>query len=428
MIIVGYHANGMPASAAFSDWLSRAASRRLAVPFLCAAAFLLRIAAMLFGPEHFWSYTAYYQVADTLVHGGGYCMEPGRLCAFFPPVYPTIVAAGVALGHVRAGVILLGSLAGAGTVWFTWRIGCLLFSPAAGLLAAAYASVYPYFVWHDGVLQENATLALVVAITVWLLLRVHASDSRALWTAAGMMLALTILTKANLALYVPMAVLWVLFADTDPWRRRAPRVAFVILGVALLLGPWVVRTWRITGTPILYSNGGFSLWTSNNQLTFDYFPKLSIDAAQEAEWLAVPPADRHAWYELSDPQFIRETRWFWARGMAFIRANPGLTARRAIYKIWIAFSPVFSPAPSAAFEAVYLVSYLPLFLLAPVGAWKARGQWRRLTCVYLLGAAFALTCAIFWGHTSHRMYLEPYLMIFAAGAVAARKPLARAGD
>ena len=103
--------------------------------------------------------------------------------------------------------------------------------------------------------------------------------------------------------------------------------------------------------------------------------------------------------------------------MAFIRANPALTTRRAAYKIWIAFSPVFSPAHGAAFQTLYFVSYLPLFILAPVGMWRAREQWRIQGCIYLLIASFAVSCAVFWGHTSHRMYIEPYLMIFAASAV-----------
>jgi len=401
--------------------LSRLASNRLTIPLICLIAFLLRAAAAFLGPDHFWSYTSYYTMADTLVHGGGYCVEPGRLCAFFPPVYPTVVAAAVLAGHVKAGVMLLGSLAGTGTVWMTWRIGKLLFSPAAGLLAASYAAVYPYYVWHDGVLQENATLAFVVALAIWLLLRVSQSDSRILWVVAGAMLAMTVLTKANLSLFVPLAIVAVAVAARKVEKPWLPRVLWLSLGAAILLGPWVLRTWQITGTPILYSNGGFSLWTSNHRLTFDTFPRLSIDAAQEPEWLDVPPAERHGFYELYDPQFIRNTRWFWDRGMAFIRANPWLTAKRVVYKIWIAFSPVFSPVHGGAFQMTYFVFYFPLFILAPIGIWRARRRWIEMGSLWMLFASFAVSCAVFWGHTSHRMYLEPYPMIFAAGVLTSAK-------
>ncbi len=397
--------------------LSRLASNRFVVPLLCVIAFVLRVTASYVGEGHFWSYTAYFILGNNLVHGGGYCMEPGRLCAFFPPVFPTVVAAGILTGDVRAGVVVLNSLAGAGTIWLISRIGARLFSPGAGLLAAAWAAIYPYYVWHDGVLQENAVLTFVVTLTVLLLIRIPDSESRAHWLGGGVMLALCVLTKANLLTLVPLAILWAALA----LKRHRLRIAlWMCAGVSMLLGPWIARTWIVTGAPILYSNGGFSLWTSNHRLTFDFFPNQSIDAAQEAEWLDVSPAQRHAVYEMHDPQFLRQTRWFWNRGMEFIQTHRLQTAKRAIRKIWIAFSPIFSPNHSAAFNAIYMASYLPILILAPIGIWRSRADWRRLGFIYLLIASFAVSCAIFWGHTSHRMYLEPCLMLFAASVISER--------
>ena len=67
-------------------------------------------------------------------------------------------------------IMTAGALAGAGTVWLTFLIGRRsLWSETTGLVAAAYATVYPYFVWHDAVLQETATLTLVVAAAIYLL-------------------------------------------------------------------------------------------------------------------------------------------------------------------------------------------------------------------------------------------------------------------
>ncbi len=306
---------------------------------------------------------------------------------------------------------------GAGTVWLTFLIGRALFGPACGLLAAGYAGVYPYFVWHDAVLQENATLALIVAAAILLLIKSNASSSSWLWMGAGAILALAVLTKANLALFVPLALAWMAIAAPGSWRQRWPRVAWAGLGLAVVLGPWVIRTWRIAGEPILYSNGGFSLWTSNHRLTFDYFPELSIDAAAGPEWDDLSAEERREYDAIVDPQGVRQTHWLWRKGVAFMTAHPGLTVKRAACKVWIAFSPKFSPAKGWAFQSVYFASYFPLFVLAWIGAWKARAQWRETGYVYLLIVSFALGSAIFWAHTSHRMYVEPYMMIFSAYGV-----------
>jgi 4-amino-4-deoxy-L-arabinose transferase-like glycosyltransferase len=373
------------------------------VVLLCVLAFVLRLGTILISPGHFWAYTVYYDMAKVVASGGGYCLTPGAMCAYFPPVYPTILAACILTGHPMAAIMVTGSLTGAGTVWLTFLTGRRLFGETAGLLAAAYAAVYPYFVWHDAVVQETATLTLVVAGAIYLLFR---SKGRAS-LGAGIMLGVAILTKTNLILFFPFALAWTwLFG----WRR----VAWVALGVALVLGPWVVRTWRITGSPILYSNGGQALWAANHAQTFDYFPRLSIDEASEAEYGSLSAADRRELKALNDPHGIGQAQWYWNKGMAFILANPGLTLKRAVYKVWIAFSPVFSPGKPGAFQIVYFLSYFPLLVLSVAGAWLARRRWRELGYIYMLVLSFALGCAVLWGHTSHRMYVEPYLMILAA--------------
>src|SRR5947209_6787072 len=50
--------------------------QRALILLFCAAAFLLRVAVAHWGPDHFWSYTAYYDLASVVTQGGGYCMTP----------------------------------------------------------------------------------------------------------------------------------------------------------------------------------------------------------------------------------------------------------------------------------------------------------------------------------------------------------------
>ena len=58
------------------------------------------------------------------------------------------------------------------------------------------------------------------------------------------------------------------------------------------MAPWMIRTVRITGAPILYSDGGFSLWTANHALTFEYYPSRSIDLAVDPQRAALSPPER----------------------------------------------------------------------------------------------------------------------------------------
>ena len=112
--------------------------RRLACGFV-ALAFVLRAAAAFLGPAHFWVYTDYFEMAKNVVHGVGYCLgDDGTLCAYFPPVYPTIVAAGALTSHPMPVIVLISALLGAGTVWLTYLIGGRLFGTTVGLLGIGH--------------------------------------------------------------------------------------------------------------------------------------------------------------------------------------------------------------------------------------------------------------------------------------------------
>ena len=49
-----------------------------------------------------------------------------------------------------------------------------------------------------------------------------------------------------------------------------------------------------------------------------------------------------------------------------------------------------------------------------LGMWTGRQEWREHLIFYALFATFAAVTAIFYGHTSYRVYLDVYWIVFAA--------------
>ena len=47
--------------------------------------------------------------------------------------------------------------------------------------------------------------------------------------------------------------------------------------------------------------------------------------------------------------------------------------------------------------------------------WHRRRQWREDAPIYAHLATFAAITAVLWAQTSHRSYLDVYLIVFAAG-------------
>lgn len=394
-----------PASATRPRWLARA------VTAICVLTFLLRILGALVSGR-FMAYRDYYDIAVTLVNGGGFCISPGRWCAFFPPVYPSLLAGCILTGHFHAAAVAMSSLFAAALVYLVWRIGDDLYGWTVGLMAAGYCAVYPYYIWHDTVVQENATLAFAVALAMWCL--IHAGESKRRAAVAGVALGLCVLTKANLLLFALLAPGWVWVAS-----RKTGRAVVVFAAMALTLTPWLVRTQLVVGAPVLYSNSGFSLFKGNNDYTFRYFPEKSIDEVSNSAFGELSESEDREGRRLAaaDPNGIQVSNWLWKRGMSYIEAHPWLTVWHGIRKIEIGFSPIFSPRKGLVEQTVYFVSYFPILVGGIAGAWLSRRRWREVGYFYVLMLTFSLGTAIFWAHTSHRMYLDPYLMIFSAYAV-----------
>ena len=62
-----------------------------------------------------------------------------------------------------------------------------------------------------------------------------------------------------------------------------------------------------------------------------------------------------------------------------------------------------------------------LGLFGMVSSWRS---WREHSLIYWLFLSFALLTALFFGHTSHRAFLDVYWMTFAAGVISRQSSVA----
>jgi hypothetical protein len=158
------------------------------------------------------------------------------------------------------------------------------------------------------------------------------------------------------------------------------------------------------------------LWVGNNAYTFSRYPIESIDKSTNVAIGALDPAALEYLRRVgpNSPQF---DHWFYVSAMDYITAHPWLTVWRDVRKIVIAFSVLPSPRHSTVGNLLYLLSYGPVLVLAVAGMVWTRSGWREQSGVYLLFVAFGIVAAAFFSHTSHRAYLDIYLIVFAAAAV-----------
>jgi 4-amino-4-deoxy-L-arabinose transferase-like glycosyltransferase len=382
------------------------------------AAFVARATLRLVGGEIDYlhnGYTLYLTIARTFLSGHGLCLQAGAGCARRMPVYSLLIAPFVASGAIFPWLPLVQAAAGAATVAIAWAIGRELGGERTALIAAVLTAGNPYAVVHDTALQETAVFNLLVALAVWLLLRLRRSATPAGALGAGVALGLAVLTTGRLLLFLPGAIVWAAWAADGQLLARARTACIVALPIALLIGAWALHNDATVGAPVLSTETGKNLWVGNNEWTFAAFPEKSIDRSQEQSFARLSPERRRA-LAASKGEVARDAlERSWA--VEFARAHPLAVLAAGLRKVWSAVSAELSPARGFWYSAGYRLFFLPVHILAAIGLWQLRGDRQGAALLAWLQISFLLTTAVFWSHTSHKSYLDAIL--FACAAVVA---------
>ena len=332
------------------------------------------------------------------------------------PLYPLFLA-GLTGGEPRyAAVLVAQALASVGTVVLAGLLAREWFGPRAGLIAAAICAIYPYYVLHDVTLQETGLFTFLSALATWLALIARRRGSLALAALAGLTLGAAILTRATLAPFALFAIAW-LALPTSGWRpsRRAIAMSLTCLSATVLtLSPWLIRAHDLTGRWTLGTEFGAAVFAGNHPLTFSHFPRESIDLSRAEVFASLTPADRAELAPLAD-NGAAESDWYLARGLAWIAHHPGEALEGAVRKLAAAFGPMPVPRKGLLGDAVHALSFFPILLLALAMLWQRRRHWRQDALVHAHLVLFAGITAVLWAQTSHRSYLDVYLIVFAAG-------------
>lgn len=395
-----------------------------------AAAFLLRLAAgtVLFSgylpflgscyQKGFWEcgYVEYADLAINLAEGKGLHRVDemlGEKWSLRPPLYPLVLAGlYITFGKSSMPPILIQSIFGALTVLFTYLIGRHLFSEKVGIFASLLAALYPYNVFHDTSLQENAPFALLTAVTIFFLLKSSKSISLSHSFLAGVFLSLTVIVKVTLLTLIPFAILWFIIVLKN---NIAKMILVMLLGFIVISSPWVIRNTIIHGKPLFVIHSGTTLWSGQNPYTLIGYPQEHIDRMTAKAWAAISDKEKEKYKKLSE---IERDNWFKQRALKFMKENPLIVLKGAFLKIYAVMGWNLSPNEGNWVKNLfYTITYMPILLLGFIGAFLSRDKYKELSIIYCLFFTFIATSAIFIGHTSHRTYLDIYLMIFSSYAV-----------
>lgn len=313
------------------------------------------------------------------------------------PIYPVFVAVAGSLNTVRLLQVALDCLT-----------GYLIYRFANRNVWAFWAwALYPLAIWRVAFVNKEVVLAFLVAVYVCVQTEALGKGAWWRWLAGGMFLGFVNLCK-------PVFLLWPVVLAIVLWRLHRPawwrEVALVVAGMVVLVVPWTIRNWRVTGgefIPVATERGGLTAFVGNRQASAGEWEGNGKPAWQAAvstirlQHLGATEAEldvvfyRAAWQEVA--------------------ANPvralGLVARKC-WRFWFVSAAYRMLPVTVGVQLVWLA-------LAGVGLWKSR-PWLPVTWVGVALVAYVMVVhALSYADLRFSLPVMPLVCAWAGAGVVA---------
>jgi len=364
--------------------------------------------------------------AQTFVRHGTFGFIPGEPSAytqplygwFLIPIYWVFGRSWLSIGLAQIAVACL-------TVMLVYEIGRRFLPPWAALLGACIATLQPYLVWHDVHVNREIVDQLCAAALVLLTLLVAERRSEPLAMALGAVGGLAMLGNTRLV-FIPILCGLYLAA------RRMPvaSAAFVLVGAALVVTPWLVRNEVNVGCFTLTTDGR-ALWKANNPQAYgllasgSWIDNVSPDSPRPPAPNAITPEEAWGRWVSShgrirpNPDECVEMSFYEHLAWRYDRDQPGGKAKLAALSEQLLWQPnvIETGSRSTGFakqvaEPVYMWA---LYALAALGLFVVPRAFAALVLLlYAYQSAFA---AIFVGATRYRIAFDFLLAVLAAAAI-----------
>jgi len=359
------------------------------------------------------------------------------------PLYPYFLGVIYAIfGRHLMLVYLIQVGFGVATCWLTALLGKRVFGVAAGNLAALMAAVFAPAIFYEVQIEKTFLSVFLVAAFLVLLF----GRRIGVRFAAGAVLALATLTRANLIVFIPLTALLLLFERPDdsgepelsgqveenPTRFDLLRVpeewgmrqaAAFVAGCALILAPVALRNHHVEGQWVLTtSQAGQNFYIGNNPLntTGSYFVPPSIRPDPRYE-----ETDFRAEAEKKSGRKLKpsEVSDYWSHlAWEHIRTSPTFAQMMFLRKFVLFWNDYEVPDNLNMYllERWSWVLRLPLLGIGVIASFALLGaaaSFRRNSRVRILVGFVALYCATvvaFYVFSRYRIQIVPVLMVLAA--------------
>lgn len=311
---------------------------------------------------------------------------------------------------------------------FIYLLGRRTFSGTLGLAAAGLAAIYGPFLFFEA---EFLPPVLAVFLDLLLLLSLPwaISGGYRRFLVPGLLFGFSALCVANILLFLPFALLWIIWqSDNLSLRQRLLRILPLLLGTLLVIAPVTLRNYLVGDDWVLISsNAGINFYIGNNA---DYEKTVRIQPGPGWTELVARPGKEGG---ITRPS--QKSRFFFGKAWEFIRQHPTAYVRLLLHKTYLFwhgdeigrnqdlyynrnFSSLLSLLLWKHVIAFPFGVVAPLALLG-IALWWREGIWRESgpSLLLLFLFSYALSVILFFVTAPYRLPVVPILLLSAVYGV-----------
>lgn len=383
---------------------------------------------------------AYVEIAFNLARGRGYSLgAPPHATAYRPVLFPLLIAGIVKLEWSMFALGLVHVVLGTLTAGLTFRVGRLLNLGWASFLAAGLVAIDPLLLRATVSPMTETLCATLVMVWSWAVLeypvdQLSSRRARAGWgllhgvcfgliclCRPGFLAAIGLIGIARICQLIQSYWRPVGLGDVWPIIQAT---AWNMIGLALVLSPWVIRNAVVIGkaTPAT-THGGYTLLLGNNPTFYhevvtqpwgtvwqgESLNRWQLDLEDQMEKAGILPSDE-----------VARDQWMYRQAERYIRAEPLMFGRACVWRsvrFW-GLAPWNSRGLPSKLVWGMSVFYAIVSLGIIVGLWRLSPvEWKTWQILLVLPLTLWITHWFYWTDMRMRAPVVPILALLAARAM-----------
>jgi 4-amino-4-deoxy-L-arabinose transferase-like glycosyltransferase len=404
---------------------------KIALLVLLAAMAVLRVVYLLELNGHILQSADSQEFIETARKiASGDILLRGQSFAYSPFYYYFLGAVFALFSGSTQAVLICQFLLGIVAAFLLFVLARDLFGPLSALLSLTLYLFYALLPLYEGQVLDASFSILLPVVFLLLLFRGSVSGRSLYFLGAGVALGLFSLTRPNVMLFFPPAVVWAFFLagrEKRTFRQKLAAPLVLVLGILCSLSPVTLRNRISTGEWVLTtSHGGINFYIGNNENATGFFrppagmpPISGVFNLEVSRAVAERQSGRKG---MTDSEV--SSYWF-GRGLEFIREHPRrfvellLRKTRAFFNGYEVSLNVDVYFLRRIFTALK-IAFIPLGVILPLGLLGMAltiPRWKTHLVFYLYFFSYAASVILFFVTDRYRLPVAPVLLLYAGFAL-----------